>query len=817
MREDFGTAYATLSGNLKSWTFLHNDLAAALGQKSAGVLAELTTDNPGVTITVLNIDTLWDRLAALPENVREQLFPIPDAAPRLDRRPILDFAGRKTQIARLKKALVMQRSAAICAVNGMGGVGKTQLALRVAQDLENEGRFPQGITLLSMRGMSRDDQGHLTSPLTHEEALEDLIRRIRPNDIVPVGLIALKAKYQQTWRGRLALIILDDAVDEGQVCDLAPPSPVALLVTSRRKIQLDGGDLVDLGPMTNSDAVDLIQGVLAAHRKISHAEVKELARLCGFLPLALRSAANFLRRHKAWSVSKYLSELGMRGIERLETKVQIVLGLSLEQLTEELPVVAARFPLLGAFPAGFDVLAAAALWSTNPHDTQDTLDKLSDLNLIAEEGHQRYRLHDLLRGLARLRAEPSALEAARERHAYHFCEALERATVKCATSDLAWFDSERDNIEAGQAWAASVARRHKRGRDLVLRYTKSSEWLIALRLMGAHGLAWFDFGREIAKDEGDLEAHGIALESLATIHRHLGAPRQSIEQFSSALELYINLGDYARQADVLSKLGLAYRSVGRLREAKDYYDKSLFMFETKCHGKIRGFVLGGLAEVCIELGDIESAITFARRDIKGADDSGAPQAKGMARLNLGFALAFTEGLPDAESHIKDALEISGKQGNQRLKYRALSLLGVVHARRKNFPDSMDHFAKAIKGWRELGDPWNEMWVIGHLCEAHLANGAAAEAKRDSQIMLSLSLKVGDRRGEANALWYSALAYEALDQAEDAATDARRALMIYREIDDPKVAIVDLWLLERDADERSSVVPGSPPAQRLLRP
>ena len=99
----------------------------------------------------------------------------------------------------------------------------------------------------------------------------------------------------------------------------------------------------------------------------------------------------------------------------------------------------------------------------------------------------------------------------------------------------------------------------------------------------------------------------------------------------------------------------------------------------------------------------------------------------------------------------------------------------------------------------MSDPWNEMWVTGHLCEALLAEGATAEAmsalQQAQQAMLGLSRAVGDQRGEANALWYSARAAEAKN--EIAVAEAKNALAIYRVIDDPRAALVELWLRKRD--------------------
>jgi hypothetical protein len=74
IKEDFSKAQATLSGNLKSWVFVHNHPEAKLGQLSIAAINALTTGNPAVEVGVLNIESLWDRLSALSEETKRELF-----------------------------------------------------------------------------------------------------------------------------------------------------------------------------------------------------------------------------------------------------------------------------------------------------------------------------------------------------------------------------------------------------------------------------------------------------------------------------------------------------------------------------------------------------------------------------------------------------------------------------------------------------------------------------------------------------------------------------------------------------------------------
>jgi len=74
IRDDFLTAYSTLSGNLKAWTFIHNHPEGKIGKQTAAAISSLQTDYPAITFRVLNIDGLWDELARLSDDVLSTLF-----------------------------------------------------------------------------------------------------------------------------------------------------------------------------------------------------------------------------------------------------------------------------------------------------------------------------------------------------------------------------------------------------------------------------------------------------------------------------------------------------------------------------------------------------------------------------------------------------------------------------------------------------------------------------------------------------------------------------------------------------------------------
>ena len=165
--------------------------------------------------------------------------------------PPSNFKGREDEINDILSNFA--KGATITGLRGMGGVGKTALALVLADRLKS--RFPDGQIFIEMRGTSRNQD---MPPMKPEEAMAQVIRAFKPVDRLPENPVELRGIYNSTLTGKRVLLLLDNAANSEQVYPLLPPEGCSVIITSRIKFNLWGLVEKDLDILPTDKACELL-------------------------------------------------------------------------------------------------------------------------------------------------------------------------------------------------------------------------------------------------------------------------------------------------------------------------------------------------------------------------------------------------------------------------------------------------------------------------------------------------------------------------------------------------------------------------------
>ncbi|PRH80837.1 AfsR family transcriptional regulator [Streptomyces solincola] len=316
---------------------------------------------------------------------------------------LADFTGRSEELRTLREAVAAPRSDTplMIAVDGMGGVGKTSLAVRLAHQVTD--RYPDGQFFVNLHGCSAR-----RPPLPAGQALALLLQA---SGVAARDVPDTPAERSALWRSRLAgrrcLVVLDDAEDIAQVAPLLPGAGSALvLVTSRRRLSsLDGAHPLWLDALPPADAARLFTRVAGAERTAGQeAQVARVVELCDRLPLAVRMAATRLRDRRTWTAADLADRLECapqraRCLRTADRDLMAVLRASYRHLD---PAQRRFSRLISRQPASsYDVEDAAALSGLPAGDVESLFDVLVEHNLVREDGSARFSFPSLVRDCTR--------------------------------------------------------------------------------------------------------------------------------------------------------------------------------------------------------------------------------------------------------------------------------------------------------------------------------------------------------------------------------------------------------------------------------
>lgn len=618
---------------------------------------------------------------------------------------ITDFTGRKREVNELRKALEQGGSqVVISALNGMGGVGKTTLAVHVAHLLVD--RYLDAQIVVDMQGTSQ--------PLPPIEAMLRVIRAFHPETPAMDDINQVAQVYRNLLAGKRVLILLDNAFDAAQVRPLVPPAPCALIVTSRRAIVL-GRHTINLEALSEKDARALLREILDK-RRATDEQLDRIAELCGRLPLALRVAGTFLAVHRDWTVDEYIEALSdeRQRLERLkqdDLDVGAALGLSAKQLEQESAELAARWRMLAVFPASFDRTAAAAVWDVKPEEARDSLSKLLERNLVLyDEEAARYHLHDLVRLTVESQLDEATRFTAQLRHAAHYCDELTKADGlyqqggKAFKQGVALFDLDWRNIRAGQSWVAAHAAEENQAAELCNRFSRAGWYLLNLRQHPRETIEWSQPALIAARQLGQPRDEAGHLGSLGTAYWNLGETRRAIEYYEQALVIIRKIGNRRGEGAGLNNLGLAYADLGETRRAIEFYEQALALAREigDRRGERNALCSSGLAYN--NLGESRHAIEFHEQALVIDRELGDRRGEGGDLGNLGLTYYNLGETRRAIELYEQQLTITREIGDRRGEGHALFNMSLALEKLGQREEAIRHAEAALKIYEQIEHP-----------------------------------------------------------------------------------------------------------------
>ena len=687
------------------------------------------------------------------------------------------FTNRSSALAEIGQLLERREdgngtAVVISAIAGKPGVGKTALATHIAHRVQQH--FPDGQLYVNLRG-AEDDQRQDPGTVLGDVLLELGVARAA----IPDGLEQRAARYRAQLADHQYLVVLDNAADEAQVRPLLPGSlGCAVLITSRAELTGLSGYRLALGELDLDQGVELLAKLAGRDRVEAEPDAaRQIVRLCGYLPLAVRIAGGKLAARRHWTLATLARKLAgdhnlMAELKLRDLEVRASFELSYRDLE---PEERRAFRLLGRLKTpDFTAWVAAALLGRDLDEAEELLDRLVEAQVLEgpkepQAGEVRYRFHDLLRVFARdlpVEERPAsgvdaALERALDAHVFLAEYAASRlepgasyqvdprswlattaqsVTDRIASDPSAWFAAERVNLMSAleQAYEHGV-------NDVVWRLARSLNYFFKLRSHWSDWMQTQTLARRAARRLGDGSARANSLRSLGDVATQRQNFRAAVRRFTCAIDLFRSLDDERGEAWAHVGLGNAYLDKGSYDQALAEFELSLSRFRS--------------------IGDRRGAA--------------------WALVGLGIFHRVRGRFDDAEASCQNGLDEFGPLRDRRGQAYCLVNLGILHRQRGKFEDALSWFDRARPIFRELGDHHGETFVLLNIGHMYREQEQFEEAIAALETCRATFHEFGERGGEAWALLNLAMVWTAQGRHDEAVARFHWCHALFHELGDAR--------------------------------
>ncbi|MFF4896127.1 BTAD domain-containing putative transcriptional regulator [Streptomyces sp. NPDC001068] len=708
-----------------------------------------------------------------------------------------DFTGRISEVEALCTALTDPARVAlpVVSISGMGGIGKSTLALRAAHRAKPD--FPGG-------QLYADLHGNGLEPADPAAVLGSFLTALgTPGHSLPAAAEDRARLFRTTLDGRRILLMLDNARDPAQVRPLLPGSAdCGVIITSRGRLSgLPTILQTDLDVFDTEEALSLLRSIAGAGRVAEEpGAAADLVALCGHLPLAVRIVASRLAARPRWRIEAMTVRLADERLRIGELRagdlgVAAAFELGYRQLTDD---QARAFRLLAPLARpGIGLEAAAVVLELDEYDAEELLESVVDAAMLEAPLPGRYRFHDLLRSFALQLTAPAAAHRADEPSGTAGAEgtaALGRLLdhlldVACAAFQSmvpgdpvgailgggtppghrfatlaearAWVTSEFDCTTNAVAAAARLAL----GGDTPMLRT-ATDLLVALTPFGrdipyAQLATAARVVAEAAALRGDDQAEGRARFVCGNAALQNTQLTEAETQTRLATEACRRAGDTVILRQILNDRGLIAQFQHRYADAVDSYDRAIELARELGHRSGELVTRLNAAQARLRSGRAQEAVTMCEEvlaELRGVAD---PHGTSYAWYVHGMALHELERHPDAVTSYTRCLETC-------TSYRIRGREAQVRSR-------------LAATWRTMGKP-----------DLALTEAAAA---------LALCEELGADRERGNALLVLGRSLADLGDRPTALTRAREAVAVFTR----------LGLPDADEAERLAVRLADPPA------
>lgn len=627
------------------------------------------------------------------------------------------FIGRQPELVQISQQLDQPKTRLLTLL-GLGGVGKTRLALQAAADLTSD--YEHGVYFLALAG---------TQPDFFISTLNSLLG-------VPATTQAPRQQLLDFLRPRQCLLVLDNfeqlLSQTAVIADILRTAPqVQLLVTTREQLNLPQEQVLELQGLDwpapnmtvqealNYDAVQLfLKQAQRAHPefalgKENIGDVIQICRLVEGLPLALDLAAAASRaftpaqitaqiQHNLDFLSSHARDLPAR-----HRSIRAMLNQSRAMLSPDEQRV---FGQLAVFRNGFDAPAA----KTVANAPTAVLHSLLSKSLLRQPTAHRFDMHELVRQFAAETLADAGLEAhTRQRHSAYYCAFVHSQETNlggtAVREGLEQLAAELENIHAAWEWAAG----HQQPTLLATAVTGLSRYYLYQGPFTEGAILMQQAIDALAAQPSAADALFKLYLALCSLQNRLGSYDEALHTAQTALTYTTSTTDPADLVLAHLQIGLAHWQKSDHQTAHDQLHHTLALAQAHGLAQLEAETHTSLGIVHYYLNDLAAAAHCYAAALPLHRQTNNRPGEGRTLHNMGIIFHHQDDMPQAIVHYEQGLTIAQEVNDQQRVATGYLSLGNLYLSEGDFDRALDNVQKAIAIRHFMGDrqwEWDQVYL-----------------------------------------------------------------------------------------------------------
>lgn len=675
------------------------------------------------------------------------------------------FVGRTREMAQIKRQL---RQTRLLTLTGLGGVGKTRLAMHVGADVLHQ--FADGVWVAELASLSDPEliPPAVCSVLEMPDELDGSPMQSLMEHLHTKQVLLILDNCEHMLEGTAALV---DGL-------LRSCPGVVILATSRQALGVSGEALCRMSPLTTPrdhrrgtrapdsrssvttcESAQLLVDRLVAREPnfaLTSDNAVAVARICQKLdgiPLALELAASWVSVLMLSEIARRLDDrfqLLRKGVRTASSRQRTLRGAmdwSYELLAEPERALLRR---LSVFVGGWTLEAAETVTTdhtTGPGAVQadDVLELLGELvekSLVVVDGSKhetRYRLLETVRQYAAGKLdEAGEAEATRRRHRDYYAQVAEQAgperTGREQNARLARLHTEDANLRAALEWSLAAGETEQASRIF-----DAPVWYWHVHCPFHTTSSWVSSMLSALRDK----SHGLrakVLVSAAGFAYLQGNHEGAAERASEGLKLARRLGDQNSAAYALMMLGHVAMRGARYEQAKELLRESLQLARELSEYRCTLYSLNCLANSLVYTEHLDEGEALHSQALALAQERNDTRGIAWAYTDLGFIARCRGNHGRAEELYQQGLDVAQRSRDRMVTAYALNLLGDLSRIGDRPLDAFDRHARSLRILTQLGDKPEVATCLEGIAKAAIMLGdheasaclhGAAEALREA--------------------------------------------------------------------------------------